>query len=236
MLTIILAESALELIPKQIQRDREILIDAKKRGKHPGEMLLDSSKHFAGMKGLKNEKKRGRPDIIHFALLMALDSSLNIQGKMKIYVHTYDDKVLEFDQALRLPRVYNRFIGLIEGLLLKGKIESSGKEMAGKVLMEAKEKTLGAFLDEIRKKENLKAPDFIVMDPKGKQLKLSEFSEILKEKNGKNKCVIIGGFPHETFEFNFPSEFQKISIAKEELSVWNVVAAAIFAYELAEEK
>ena len=32
-------------------------------------MLLDNSWHFGAMKGIKNEIKRGRPDLIHFIVL-----------------------------------------------------------------------------------------------------------------------------------------------------------------------
>ena len=71
MLSVILAESSIELVPKELQAHNAIISHSQKLGKKPSEILLDNSWHFAAMKGIKDEIKRGRPDLVHFSLLEA---------------------------------------------------------------------------------------------------------------------------------------------------------------------
>jgi len=37
--------------------------------------------------------KRGRPDLVHFSILEATTIPLYLQNKMKLFVHTIDDKI-----------------------------------------------------------------------------------------------------------------------------------------------
>ena len=69
MFTIILAESSLELIPPELSNHQSVLAYSKKFKKNISNTLLDNSWHFGAMKGLENEIKRGRPDIVHLTLL-----------------------------------------------------------------------------------------------------------------------------------------------------------------------
>ena len=71
MLSLVIAESALELVPKELQSHNSVIASARRFNKKPSEILLDISWHFAAMKGIKNEIKRGRPDLVHFSLLEA---------------------------------------------------------------------------------------------------------------------------------------------------------------------
>ena len=48
------------------------------------------------MKGIENEMKRGRPDLVHFSILELHYQFHCIKKiKFKIFVHTIDDKVIE---------------------------------------------------------------------------------------------------------------------------------------------
>ena len=69
MLSLVIAEASLELVPRELHNHNAITAYCKKMGKRPSEVLLDNSWHFGAMKGLKNEFKRGRPDLVHFCLL-----------------------------------------------------------------------------------------------------------------------------------------------------------------------
>ena len=62
--------------------------------KLPKQLLLDRSLHHAGMLKLKNNLKRGRPDITHFVLLEALGSPLNKEGQLQVLIHTCNDYVI----------------------------------------------------------------------------------------------------------------------------------------------
>ena len=62
MLSLILAESSLELVPTELQNHPSVLSHSKKMQKNASKILLDNSWHFAAMKNIENEIKRGRPD------------------------------------------------------------------------------------------------------------------------------------------------------------------------------
>ncbi len=104
MLSLIIAESALELVPKELQRHNSVIASARRFNKKPSEILLDISWHFAAMKGIKNEIKRGRPDLIHFSLLEACSIPLYFENKLDIFVHTNDDKVISIVQNFILQK------------------------------------------------------------------------------------------------------------------------------------
>ena len=50
MISLVLSESALELVPYELEKHPSVISNAKKLGKHPSEILLDNSWHFAAMK------------------------------------------------------------------------------------------------------------------------------------------------------------------------------------------
>jgi len=85
MISLILAESSLELVPPELKHHPSVISHARKLDKHSSEILLDNSWHFAAMKGIENEMKRGRPDLVHFSILEATTIPLYLQNKMKLY-------------------------------------------------------------------------------------------------------------------------------------------------------
>ncbi|MHA1323744.1 MAG: 16S rRNA methyltransferase, partial [Candidatus Helarchaeota archaeon] len=123
-IVIILVEAALEpcrsLSSPSTPRKRRKL--EQKRRKSFEETLLDSSIHRHLMQNLPEKEKRGRPDIIHGALLLMLDSRLNKEGMLQIYIHTRANELITFKSEVRIPRNYNRFVGLMEQLFKTRKI------------------------------------------------------------------------------------------------------------------
>ena len=144
MISLILSESSLELVPSELQHHPSVASHARKLGKHSSEILLDNSWHFAAMKGIENEMKRGRPDLVHFSILEATTIPLYLQNKIKLYVHTLDDKVISFGKNVHIPKSYHRFAGVIEKLYQEKEIISKDD-----VLLEIEEKTFSELLDEI---------------------------------------------------------------------------------------
>lgn len=141
----ILAETALETIPSEISSDRIIVNYCKKRKKKPSEVLLDQSYHHKAILKLKDHEKRGRPDIAHFSLLEATSIPLYFENKITIYAHTLDNKIIEVGTNVRLPRVYERFVGLIEKLYSENIIKSGEK-----VLLKLYKGTLQELLSRIK--------------------------------------------------------------------------------------
>jgi len=213
MLTIILAESELELIPSQITSHPAVTSYAKQRNKKPKGLILDSSFHHSAMKELPEGARRGRPDIVHIFLLNSLESILNKKGKLKIIIHTRNNEAIFIDSKTRLMRSYHRFIGLFEQLFEKKKIVTEEK-----TLIELRE---NISLEKIIESEN---HDFIItFSENGKIVELHNYLTNLKNKKIKNILCIIGGFPHGDFHSDISKYSDDvISIFEEKLNAWSV--------------
>lgn len=75
-------------------------------------------------KKLKRDPKEFRPDICHQELLALIDSPLNKAGCLQVYLRTKKNVLIEVNPAIRIPRTYKRFSGLIVQLLHKMKIKA----------------------------------------------------------------------------------------------------------------
>ena len=198
MMHLILADSELELMPEEIKK---------------GRILLDSSLHHSLMKGFKDWKRRGRPDIVHIFLLIAQESILNKEGLLRTYVHTRNNEIIYVNPEMRIIKNYNRFKGLMQQLLIHGKVPLKGGS-----LMKMKKERLDELLNKIKAKK-------IVFSRKGKRKALQDVFE-------ENVACIIGGFPSG----NFISSVEKyadeiIRLHEEMLPAWIVAMEAIVAYE-----
>lgn len=186
-LKLILAEAALETVPREIWGHPAVYRHARRRGKPPGSILLDRSVHHHAMRKLPNAEKRGRPDIVHVALLEALSSPLNREGLLEVYIHTLNDYVIFVDPSTRIPRNYNRFTGLIEQLFQEGQVPPQGKP-----LLWIKSMTLKRLLEEIN------ASYVILLAEDGETKRVREIvAETLE--NAPNTAIIVGAFPHGDF-------------------------------------
>jgi len=212
MISLILSESSLELVPSELKHHPSVISHARKLGKHPSEILLDNSWHFAAMKGIKNEMKRGRPDLIHFSILEATTIPLYLQNKMKLFVHTTDDKVIYFGQNIHVPKSYHRFEGLIEKLYQEKKIIANND-----VLLEIKEKTFSELLDEINPSK------VIGFSTKGT---LSSYEKIAA-KISDDTCIVIGGFQKGHFSDSIENKISDLYSIGDESFEGHVIVARI---------
>ncbi|MEM2910629.1 MAG: 16S rRNA methyltransferase [Nitrososphaerota archaeon] len=218
-LTLVFVEAALELVPKECWNHRAVISEAERRGKRPGQLLLDRSYHHAAMKGLADAHKRGRPDIVHFCLLESLGSVLSKKGFLEVYVHTRDNKLIWINPETRLPRVYERFKGLIETLYEERVIESEGKR-----LLELREGTLAELLS------TLELDQAILMSEKGDRLTIKELGKLLA--SYERPAVLIGAFPRgEPEEQTVKVASRAVCIYGEPLEAWTVTSRVICSLE-----
>lgn len=217
MISLILAESSLELVPNDMQSHPSVISHAKKLGKKPSEILLDNSWHFAAMKGIKNEIKRGRPDLVHFCILEATTIPLYQKNKVKIYINTIDDKVIYFGENVHIPKSYHRFAGLIEKLFLEKTIKTQED-----TLLQIQDKSFSDLIDEI------KPSKIIGFSRKGKKLSFESAVSRLPE----NCCLVIGGFQKGNFSDSILNKInQLISIDDSSLEAHVVLARTLYEYE-----
>jgi rRNA small subunit pseudouridine methyltransferase Nep1 len=217
MISLILAESSLELVPEELKSHASVISHAQKLGKKPSEILLDNSWHFAAMKGIKDEIKRGRPDLVHFCILEATTIPLYQKNKIKIYIHTIDDKVIYLGENVNIPKSYHRFEGLIEKLFLEKTIEANDN-----ILLEIKEKSFSDLIDEINPSK------VIGLSSKGKKLSFENTVLEMPE----NCCLVIGGFQKGHFSDAVHSRIdQLISIEDSSFEAHVIVARMLYEYE-----
>jgi EMG1/NEP1 methyltransferase len=86
--------------------------------------LLNCDDHIPLMKKHNKDPQQYRPDIVHQELMAVLDSPLNKAGKVKLYMHTEKNVLVEINPKTRLPRTFKRFSGLMVQLLHRLKIRS----------------------------------------------------------------------------------------------------------------
>jgi len=172
------------------------------------------------MKTLPEAEKRGRPDITHFSLLEALGSPLCKEGLLRTCVHTFDDMVISVSGETRLPRNYNRFLGLMEQLLELKRIPPKGEPLL----------TLSEGMSFPLLLEKLK-PDFTVaFSRKGTTKTLEQTVAEFVEK--KNPVVVVGGFPHGTLSGDVIGLADEVvSIDREMLDAWTVIGRIVYEYE-----
>lgn len=187
-ITIILAESSLELIPASMYKHPSVISYSKKFKKDPSNTLLDNSWHFAAMKGIKNELKRGRPDLLHLTLLSICSTPAFYKGNIDLYVHTICNKVIWISNYIRLPKSYHRFQGLMEQLFVEKKIRSSEDDQ---LLMTMKDSTISQLIYEI------KPAQIIGLTTKGQTT--TTFERLVGQMT-ETTCVIIGGFQKGHFD------------------------------------
>ncbi len=116
-LDILFADTAVELIPPDLAL--KIKSTRRSRNAGPSGELLDVADHNFAMQGLPNKEQRGRPDILHHCLLNTLDTPLVRSGTSGVFFHLRDGRVFSVAPDTRLPRNYNRFLGVLAQLLLK---------------------------------------------------------------------------------------------------------------------
>ena len=217
LLNLVLAESALEPVPREIWKYPAVVSDSKRRGVDASEMLLDRSFHHSAMARLKDSEKRGRPDLVHAALLSVTGTPFYLDGRVRVFVHTYPDVVLEVAMKTRIPKNYIRFRGLMEKAL--------SERTAGE-LVTARPRGAVELMGEIK-------PDLVVgLSVRGRAVGMEELAAKLVA--ARNPCAVVGGFPHGHFSERLTSAFDDLArVDPRPLEAHIVTARVIYEVEKA---
>src|SRR5207253_4990568 len=222
MLTLILAESSIELVPNEITGHPAVLKWAERKKKDPRELILDQSYHHSAILRLgKSGIGRGRPDIVHFCLLLALGSPLNSDNQLNCFVHTRDDHVIAIDPRARLPRNTDRFTALIEQLYQSSMVPSSGPP-----LMKLRRESLKDLLSKIS------SDGIVALTTLGLPKPMEAVAAGLREVQ--RPVLDVGGFPagHLSDQTVKPA-CGKFRIVSRKMEAWTDVGRAIYDYEKA---
>lgn len=217
MLNLLLVDSEIEPVPEEITGYAAVRLNAVRRKKDASKMLLDATLHHTAMRNLSQAERRGRPDIIHFFLITALESVLNHEGMLRTYIHTRNNELITVDPSTRLPKNYPRFVGLMESLFAGGAVPPRGETL----LKLHKNYSFEKCLEEIPHSK------VVVLSPEGESVKLSRYF-----KGTEDILCVIGGFSKGDFNSDVRSKADEvISIYGDSLTVWTVTSELIVNYE-----
>ncbi len=215
MLTFILADAELERVPAEIQRHPSVRASARKRGISPAAILLDSSLHHPALRKVPEGERRGRPDIVHVVLVLALDSILNLEGGLRVFVHTRNDEVIQLAPETRIPKNYARFVGLMEDLFEKGEVPEENP-----LLHMDRGVTLGQLLAKIGGEAWAFAEGGEPVDVD------AEFS-----RHEGDLVAVVGGFPRGGFRSPVSTLCTRVvSVHPEPLKAWTVASEVLASY------
>jgi rRNA small subunit pseudouridine methyltransferase Nep1 len=221
VLSLVFAESSIELVPNELVHHPAVVKSAQRKRRDPQSLVLDQTYHHSAILRLgPRGRGRGRPDISHFSLLLALGSPLNLTGGLRCYVHTRDNNIIRVDPKTRLPRNTDRFTSLLEQLYQERVVPPKGH-----ALLSIKPGHIGDLLDEISGR-------VIALTTMGLPKRMDEVASRLAQ--DANPVLLVGGFPTGHFSKETLSKAKEsYQIYNQGLEAWTVVARAIYDYERA---
>ena len=221
-LTLVLAESSIELVPYEIAGHPSVVATARRKKMNPRKLVLDQTYHHGAILKLpEHGVGRGRPDIVHSCLLLALASPLNMEGKLQCFVHTRDDHAITIQANARLPRNSERFTSLLEQLYEKSRVPPTGP-----ALMAIERSSLKQLL------EKAKPEAVIALTSQGVKLSMEDVAR--KAVRSSDPAFLIGGFGHGHFsQKTLRLAPDKYCIDSRSLEASTVVSRAIYDYEKA---
>lgn len=177
------------------------------------------------MKRLPDSLKRGRPDIVHFALMEALSTPLFMNRMLGVYIHTINDKIIAIADNLRIPKSYFRFERLMMGLFRNNVIKSN----EGTILMELSDGTFAELIDMIK-------PDMVIgLSTVGVQSKAQKVAENVLSVD--HSSLVVGGFAKGHFSENVTRSLgPTYSISNVALETHVVIARILYECEKLLEK
>ena len=219
VLTLVLAEAALELMPSELRRHPRVVARAKKRRRAPEHLLLDQAVDHEAMAGLVDAARRGRPDIAHVALLLATDTPLHGRGLLRPLVHTRDDALVRMRPDVRLMRSQPKFYTLLEDLLRQGEVPQ------GDPLLTLER---GVTLREALRREARGTT--ILLDESGPLARTGDFTDLARETE--DVTIVLGAFPRGGFEGVEAEDVDLVlRVADEPLTAWSALVPVLAGFE-----
>lgn len=220
----ILLECALELVPSGISSNKAVQKHASRRGKKPTQLLLDQSHHGRAMVKLENSERRGRPDIVFLSLMTLLESPLCKEGLMSVHLHLQDGRIIDVDPKVRLPRNYDRFVGLMEQLFLEGRVPPSGD-----ALLSVANTDLQNLITKLTSESP--QPITILALEGGVKTSIDQLGALLPSDTTQSIVFGVGAFPHGDFTEEVKDLFgTKIELDPEVMMAWHVCGEVLWTY------
>ena len=214
MITFVLAESELELMPRELHDDPVVQARARKRKRAPEHLVLDQALDHKAMKRLPEGDRRGRPDLAHVFLLLLQDSPLNARGRLRVLVHTRHDALIRVKPETRIMRNQAKFVQLMEDLLRQGVVP-----LDRPLLTLEPDSPLPRVLEEC-------AGPKVLLDEGGPLARTPRFAELAREHD--DVTFVLGGFPRGAYRQVGASDVEHVvRVADEPLSMWSALVPVL---------
>lgn len=214
----------MELVPSEISSFKEVQMQAGRKRKKPNEILLDQTHHGRAMTKLDRADRRGRPDIVFHSLVTLLETPLCKEGLLGAYMHLQDGRVIEVSPKVRLPRNYDRFVGLIEQLLTTGRVPVEGEP-----LVQVSKMNLSGLLSKLRDGQQ-KAMTILAIEG-GEKTGIQGLRDLLPDDSSVPVVVGIGAFPHGDISDEVKRLFDiHLELDREVMMAWHVCAEVLWIY------
>jgi rRNA small subunit pseudouridine methyltransferase Nep1 len=224
MLHVILLECSIELIPRELTAIKQIQKHAARRKKKPNQLLLDQSVHGRAMTKLEGHLRRGRPDITFLSLLTLLETPLCKEGLLGVHLHLQDGRIVEISPEVRLPRNYDRFVGLFEQLLERGQVPAQDEPLL-KIIPSSLQELISTL------KETGPNARTILFVEGGNQTNIDDLHEAYPEEVSIPVILGIGAFPHGEISQDVSQLFDRhLELDREVMMAWHVCAEVLWMY------
>lgn len=212
----------------------------KQAGRSGGLVLLNCEDHKNVLRKSNRDANDARPDITHQCLLALMDSPLNKAGRLKVYIRTVKNVLIEVHPQTRIPRTIRRFSGLMAELLEKFKVRgTSGSVPLLKVIRNpiishlpvGTRKVICTYNSDNMmdmREHAAKMTALAVANGADKNGKASE-EEIAQDAETVNVLYVIGAMAHGKVVEDWADEY--ICISEYPLSAATVCSRLAYAYE-----
>jgi rRNA small subunit pseudouridine methyltransferase Nep1 len=224
--SLIIAEAALELVPRNLRNHQAVRAHAARLGRNPGETFLDRSYHHTAMKTDPSLAKHGRPDIVHLSLAAVMSSPLYLNNKVRVFVSTINRNSIIIGEGIRFPKSYARFDGLMADLFKNKKIRN---REGTKVMLELNE---GVTFDQLVD-HTIRPRQVIGFSSIGVPSTLEKVVSDSLSLNSLSSCAfVVGGFPKGHFSNATSGKFTGLyNISNKGLEAHVVVARLVYECE-----
>jgi rRNA small subunit pseudouridine methyltransferase Nep1 len=154
-----------------------------------------------------------------------LESPLCKAGLLTVHLHLIDGTIIEVSPDVRLPRNYDRFTGLMEQLLERGRVPPEGEPLL-RVTGRSFKELIDALTDGTEQSRILTVEG-------GRQTNMGQLGEILAQDSSVPVVVGVGAFPHGNFSDEVKSLFTvHIELDRETMMAWHVCGEVLWTYSM----
>lgn len=182
--------------------------------------ILDDNYHHQLIPKLGEQFKRGRPDVVHFALLDITGTPAFMENLIDVYIHSINNTTVKVLPGVRPPRTLQRFCGVMSKVLT-----GRSQEQELRLFEVRKDQSIKELVDSID------SGSIVSLTTEGVSSNLSIF---LRKTYDQVERVtwIIGGFSHGHFSDDVKTiSSDAISISKYSLAAHVVAARLCFVTE-----